>query len=237
MPAHRLARLGLLAVLLAPLAACSDDGDTGPLESALVLAQAPTKSGDQQEGVAGEALPGALRVIVTRDGEPVGDVAVAWSTASEGSLNPESSNTDAEGVAQSAWTLGPNVGEQTASARVDGAEGSPVRFTATAIDAPPPPTGVTVQVLSAGGDRFEPADVTIGAGETVTWEWPEGSLDHNIVPDDGTVPATSGEPTDGPDSHIYTFDTPGVYHYYCATHGAPGGVGQSGTVTVLETAP
>ncbi|HUF35332.1 MAG TPA: plastocyanin/azurin family copper-binding protein [Gemmatimonadales bacterium] len=236
MPAYRLLRLGLLAVLLAPLAACSDDGDTGPLESALVLALAPTKNGDQQQGVAGEPLASALQVIVTRDGEPVGDVAVQWGTADAGSLTPSTSNTDAEGIAQSAWTLGPEVGEQTASARVDGADGSPARFTATAVDEPPP-AGVTVQVLSAGGDRFEPAELVIGAGQTVTWEWPAGSVDHNIVPDDGTTPATSGEPTDGPDTHIYTFDTPGVYRYYCVTHGAPDGIGHSGTVTVLEGAP
>jgi plastocyanin len=234
MSTDRILSLGLMAALLA---GCGADGDTGPPESALVIAQAPTKSGDQQEGVAGEQLASPLRVIITRDGAAVGDVAVEWRTGDAGSLSPTSSNTDAEGIAQSAWTLGPAVGEQSASARVNGAEGSPVTFTATATDEPPPPDGGTVQVLTAGGNRFEPEDIPIAVGQAVTWVWPEGSIGHNVVPDNGTIPATSGALSNGPDTHIYTFTTPGVYRYYCAAHGAPNGIGMSGTVTVLTNAP
>jgi plastocyanin len=38
---------------------------------------------------------------------------------------------------------------------------------------------------------------------------------------------------DYPRHHSFTFETPGVYRYHCVTHGAVGGVGMSGTITVL----
>ncbi len=228
--------LGFAAVLLALVGGCNGE-ESGPGESPLAMEKAPTKSGDGQEGLAGEQLASALRVIITRDGEPVGDVAVQWQTGDDGSLSPTSSNSDAEGIAESFWTLGPVVGTQSASARVTGAEGSPVTFNATATVEEPPPPAATVQVLSAGGDRFDPEDVTISAGQSVTWVWPEGSIAHNVVPDDDETPETSGGLVDGPFTHTATFTEPGVYLYYCANHGAPNGIGMSGTVTVLEVAP
>jgi plastocyanin len=115
---------------------------------------------------------------------------------------------------------------------VQGATNSPLTYSATAEpdEPPPPPPGVTVDVLA--NLTFSPASVTIAPGESVTWEWAEGVGRHNVVPDNGSEPASSGVLRDGPFSFTHTFNTPGTYRYYCASHGAPGGIGMSGTVVV-----
>jgi plastocyanin len=77
--------------------------------------------------------------------------------------------------------------------------------------------------------QFEPADVTINAGETVTWTNDEG-VPHDV---DGSGPG--GDFSSGPeggmmegDTYKFTFDEPGTYEYVCRVH-APG---MAGTVTV-----
>jgi plastocyanin len=210
-------------------AACGSD-DQGPSEPPLVIEKPTTKSGDVQTGPAGTALGNPLRVFITRDGEPVEGVGVSWSAAQGGSIS-DAQDSDELGIATAVWTLGPEEGTQLATATVEGATNSPLTYTATAEPAepPPPPPGVTVQVLA--NNTFSPATVTIGPGESVTWEWEEGVGRHNVVPD-GEEPEPSGVLTDGPFTYTYTFDTPGTYGYYCIAHGAPGGVGMSGTVVV-----
>jgi plastocyanin len=77
--------------------------------------------------------------------------------------------------------------------------------------------------------KFEPADVTINAGETVTWTNDEG-VPHDV---DGSGPG--GDFSSGPeggmnqgDTYEFTFEEPGTYDYVCRVH-APG---MAGTVTV-----
>jgi plastocyanin len=72
-------------------------------------------------------------------------------------------------------------------------------------------------------------------GEAINWYWPPGSTNHNVVPDNGDSPPQSGPPVGFPKYHSYQFTVPGVYHYYCLVHGGPGGVGMSGTITVVES--
>lgn len=231
---HRYMRRALRSVGLlvtAATAACGSGSDTGPAQSPLVIAKTATKSGDAQTGTAGQALPSALRIVVTRDGTPEPDVAVTWSAAA-GGIGPSPDQTDANGESTSLWVLGDQAGPQSASASVTGATGSPVTFTATALSGPAP---VTVQVLGpTGGNRFDPADISVATGTTVTWQWGDGALDHSVEPDDGTTPPSSGAVVDAPHSYSFTFDTPGTYHYHCASHGASGGGGMSGTVTVTS---
>jgi plastocyanin len=209
--------------------ACSGD-DQGPSEPPLVIEKPATKSGDAQTGPVGTPLGNPLRVLITREGEPVEGVNVTWTAAQGGSIG-SAQESDELGIATAVWTLGPAEGNQVASAEVTGATNSPLTYTATATpdEPPPPPPGVTVQVLP--NNTFDPATLTISPGQSVTWEWEDGSGRHNVTPDD-EEPAASGPLVEGPFTFTHTFDTPGTYRYYCLAHGGPGGVGMSGTVVV-----
>ena len=85
---------------------------------------------------------------------------------------------------------------------------------------------------AASGNRFEPAELTIDVGDTVNWFWPKGSEGHNVVPDDGDSPPQSGPLVGYPKFTATGSQVPGVYRYHCIAHGAAGGVGMSGTITV-----
>ena len=78
---------------------------------------------------------------------------------------------DEEGIASVVWTLGPEAGEQEATASLEGADGSPLTYTAIATPGGGP-SGPTIQVRT---NSFEPATVTINVGETVTWVWASAS--------------------------------------------------------------
>src|SRR5262245_5286327 len=173
--------VGVLAIVsLAWLVvACSDD--QGPGQSPLDIEKPATKSGDQQNGPISTALGNPLRVLITRDGEPVEDVDVEWSAGQGGSLSDEQSS-DADGFASVVWTLGPDVGQQTATASIQGADGSPLTYTAMATTGGGPPPGPTVQVVD---NAFNPNIITITVGQTVTWVWGPGTSGlHNVLPDD-----------------------------------------------------
>jgi hypothetical protein len=139
---HGLAwRSAMLGVGLAAMASCGGDSSTPSDDT---IAKAPTNSGDGQTGPVGQALPNALRVLVTVDGEPRADVSVTWSTT-DGSVAPASVATDADGISETTWTLGPTAGAQAAQATFEGASGSPVTFTATATAA-----STTIAMAPAG---------------------------------------------------------------------------------------
>ncbi|MEP6688483.1 MAG: plastocyanin/azurin family copper-binding protein [Gemmatimonadales bacterium] len=228
---HRSWVAGVLVALLA--AACGSGDNTAP-DARPIVAKSTTKSGDLQTGIVGEALPNDLRVVVTRDGAPAADLAVTWSAAS-GTVDPATDQTDAEGVSTATWTLGTTPGGVTARASVLNATGSPVTFSATATTGGP--TGTIVQVLTDGGTRFEPKDITVTVGTTVTWVWGTNAVSHNVIPDDGVTPATSGGLASAPHDYQYTFTSVGTFAYHCAQHGGMGGVGMSGTVTVVDAQP
>ncbi len=117
------------------------------------------ESGDAQSAPAGSALPAQLAVRV-RDsqGNPVSGVSVVWTVSTGGgSLSPNISNTDAQGIALTTWTLGQTIGTQQAAASVVGA-GS-VTFSATAISTQPVVTSV---VVSPGGEwRAKPGQTRL----------------------------------------------------------------------------
>ncbi|HKT60964.1 MAG TPA: plastocyanin/azurin family copper-binding protein [Gemmatimonadales bacterium] len=194
----------------------------------MAIAKADPQSGDQQIGIAGSELGQALRVVVTRDEAPAAGVPVYWRT-SEGVLTAAGEVTDANGISSARWRLQLLFTQQVATASLDSVGPPGVLFTAIATPNPGSPNTILVGL---DGNRFEPADLTITAGETVNWYWPPGSANHNVVPDDNDSPPKSGAPAGYPSSHSYQFTVPGVYHYYCQVHGGPGGVGMSGTITV-----
>jgi len=232
-----------LAVTFGLLTACGPEDRQAPTTADLMIEKAPEQSGDKQVGVAGEPLGQDLRARVTRDGKPVEGVTVYWTTF-QGSMNPPGDLTDADGISASRWTTQYSYLEEEAFASLDPVHGPrapgsvlPGMIMFTALAYPDPDAANTVLVLNDGGNRFEPASITITVGDTINWYWPGGSAGHNVVPDDGNAPATSGAPAAYPKFLSFTFAIPGVYHYHCAVHGGAGGVGMSGSVTVLPLPP
>jgi plastocyanin len=91
--------------------------------------------------------------------------------------------------------------------------------------APPTPSTPTEEgstiVLEA--TSFQPADLLVESGTTVTWQWAGGTA-HDVTGPD----FASGIQTDG--TFAYTFDQPGAYDYWCNLH-----PGMKGTVNVVSS--
>ena len=80
--------------------------------------------------------------------------------------------------------------------------------------------------------QFDPSDVTIKAGETVTWTNDEG-VPHDVDKTSGPGPQFSSGPEGGMmegDTFAQSFDQAGTYEYVCRVH-APG---MAGTIEVTE---
>jgi plastocyanin len=226
---------GFAAALTLVAGGCGEDNNTNPTPET-VLSKPASKSGDNQTQVAGGPLSQPLKVLVTRNGVPADQVTVGWATDDGGVLGAANSLTDANGIAQMTWTLGPTPGQQTARASVQGATNSPLVYTASAQDpgsGGPPPEPVVVRVQGPPVDQFVPSTVHVQPGQAVTWLWDDGATGHNVTPD-ATIPAPESGTAlfSAPHSYTYTFTQAGTYRYYCFAHGGPGGVGMSGVVIV-----
>jgi plastocyanin len=100
--------------------------------------------------------------------------------------------------------------------------------------------GSTVAVGPGGDLTYEPAELTVSTGETVTWEFesashnvsawpdmhdrvsiPEAASGFGTMPQDGDKFAT----VDEGETFEYTFETPGEYTYVCVPHAAADMVG------------
>lgn len=92
-------------------------------------------------------------------------------------------------------------------------------------------------MVDVGDNFFEPQKLTIQAGVTVVWEH-IGNAPHTVTADDGSWDSSPGCPEDiskcmqNGDTFRQAFEVPGEVPYYCKIHGAPGGIGQAGTITV-----
>ncbi|MFL5536596.1 MAG: plastocyanin/azurin family copper-binding protein, partial [Gemmatimonadales bacterium] len=212
------ARATLSGAIGSPLTftAVASPGDAASLEEA---------GGNDQSATVGTAFAEPVQVKVTDEfGNGVPDVLVGW-TATGGTVSAASVPSDAAGISAVNATAGAAPGAMAILATAEGLSGSPVTFSATVSAAPPPSANVSVV-----NSEFQPSALTISAGTTVTWTWPAGSTNHNVVPV-GTEPASSGNPANGPKTYQFTFNTPGTYVYFCTVHGSPAG-GMRGTVTV-----
>lgn len=83
---------------------------------------------------------------------------------------------------------------------------------------------------------FDPAELTVDVGTTVTWTW--DSDIHNVVvesqPEGASWDGTEGgesETYDTGHEYEFTFETAGTYEYYCSPHRS---AGMTGTVVVEE---
>lgn len=76
--------------------------------------------------------------------------------------------------------------------------------------------------------RFSPAGPTVSVGDTVVWT--NGTTaTHTVTADDGAW--NSGDiRSSGRFRRVFTQS--GTFRYYCTYHGAAGGVGMAGTITV-----
>lgn len=90
----------------------------------------------------------------------------------------------------------------------------------------------TLHVVQLIGNSFQPSTLTISVGDTVRWENTGGGL-HNVVADDNSF--TSGTASTANWTYEHVFNALGDFQYYCQIHGAAGGIGMSGKITVQGT--
>lgn len=122
---HRFARPLFAALVAASLAACSEGGDPVTPPPSHRSAALQVVSTNPQPGVAGQRLPEIVRVrVLDESGAPLEGANVTFTvTEGGGSFLFGGQNTDAEGYAQAAWTLGPS-GTQRATVQAAGRAGA-----------------------------------------------------------------------------------------------------------------
>ena len=88
------------------------------------------------------------------------------------------------------------------------------------------PSGATggTQIEMVSGNKFEPAEATVKAGETVTWVNAD-SVPHNAVADSG--PGPKSELLSKDQTYTFTPQQAGEIKYVCTIH-----PGMEGTLTV-----
>ena len=129
--------------------------------------------GDEQVGLPGRPLPQHLVVrLVDKAGSGLPDQTVTWiASAGGGRIRPLAERTDGDGFARAEWTLGPEVGTNTADAVVSHV--GLVTFTASATDEAPPVLTIEAiesidQAAPAGSPvPVRPAVRVTGDGEPV----------------------------------------------------------------------
>jgi adhesin/invasin len=160
------------------------------------------------QGTVGSPVDPAPSVIVKdAAGNPVPGVSVSFTADRDGSVSPETVNTDQNGVAQvTSWTLGTSAnGQYSLTARVEGSSLAAVRFTAMAragaagglrISAQPSATAQNglpfaqqpaIQVVDRDGNPAPQAGVQITASVAAG---PNGALQNATATTDATGLAT-----------------------------------------------
>lgn len=133
-------------------------------------------AGDGQEKVWGSTLPEEIVVrVMDAGGSPVTDVSVSFAAATgNGTANPDSAETDAEGKAFTTWTLGDRIGRQVLSATASGDVS--VEITAHALRTRP--RVVTSELPDAHADLAYSAvlEAESGSGSGYSWTLQRGDL-------------------------------------------------------------
>ncbi|MGW4355918.1 cupredoxin domain-containing protein [Nocardia sp. NPDC004582] len=102
------------------------------------------------------------------------------------------------------------------------ATSAPATSAAATSSGPAAPAAVTVNVADM---KFSPADITIKAGDTVTWKFDDKAP--HAVQGIGDVALGINSPIIRKGEWSHTFTTPGTYRYLCPLH-----PDMKGTVTV-----
>ncbi len=107
---------------------------------------------------------------------------------------------------------------------------------ATLADQSPAPGASGTTAISIVGQSFQPNQVTVQVGQTVTWTVTQSiGAAHSVTsghPNDtkpGTIFDSGIRLENDGDSFSYTFTAPGTYPFFCAVHPTT----MTGTVTVL----
>ncbi len=99
------------------------------------------------------------------------------------------------------------------------------------------PAGAANHTVDLGAMTFSPSSLTIQVGDTVTWVHDGSSIPHSVTADDGSFDSSPGCPPTclgaGATFH-HTFNQAGTFPYHCRIHGAAGGIGMAGTITVVS---
>ncbi len=136
-------RLAGIAVLLSAMSVRCGGEKIGPTPEPAAIDMA---GGNGQVAPVNDPLPQPLVVVVTDEfGDPVEGVSVQWDAQGTGDVSPATVETDVDGRASAARTLGGTPGQETTTASVTGLQGSPVTFTATATDGLTPTLAITTQ--------------------------------------------------------------------------------------------
>lgn len=101
---------------------------------------------------------------------------------------------------------------------------APAADAPTASTAPAPAADGTAVQVGMKGLQFDPADVTVKAGTTVTWTNNE-DIPHNVVAQDGADFESDTFGKGG--TYAFKAEAPGVVKYVCTIH-----PGMAGTITV-----
>jgi plastocyanin len=79
---------------------------------------------------------------------------------------------------------------------------------------------VRTHVVTLQGLRFHPATVNVNVGESVTWEWRDGGIEHNVTA------SHFRSRTQAHGSFTVQFNHRGTFSYRCTIHVAEGMVGK-----------
>lgn len=191
-------------------------------------------SGDLQASDVGLMLAQPLVVrVVDQFGNGVQGLLVSWQVTQGSAQLSAAATATVQGDAQVQVTLGGTAGAVTIQATSAAPAGSPQTFTATSQALP---TDIVIRVINT---RFDPAVDTVAIGGTVTWDFPAGSAQHNVI-STGSPSFTSFPSSYPADSTLFdgpltygplTFGSGGIYRFYCTDHGTPN-TGMRGSVVV-----
>lgn len=178
---------------------CSGEKSAAP-EPVVFLAKTPTSDGDLQSWTTGHTLPQPLRVLVTRDGLPVGAQGVEWlADSGQGRFSPPTSITGPDGIATTRWTLGIHAGSYQSRVQLAGQTQSAVTFSARAV----PNFPFTMAIFSGDGQNG-PVNSVLGeplvarVGDEFDNAFPGASVEWLVLSGDATVgAATTITDTDG----------------------------------------